>query len=182
MDPYRRVAKREVYRNPWLVVEVHDVVHPTGAAGEHVLIVSPAASGVLVVDGNDVILAQQPRFGARETVLEIVKGGADPGEGALECARRELREELGYDADTWTPLGYTYEIPSIMDHPVALFLASGLHDVATDPEDVETIERRRMPFEEAYAAAIDGRINDAVTIAALLRARSKGVPARSVPH
>ncbi len=182
MDPYRRVAKREVYRNTWLVLEVHDVVHPTGTTGEHVLVAGPAASGVLVVDGDDVILAEQPRFGARESVLEIVKGGADPGESALDCARRELREELGYDADMWTPLGYAYEIPSIMDHPVALFVASGLREVAPHPEAVETIDRRRMPLEEAYAAAIDGRINDAVTIAALLRARSKGAPARSAPR
>lgn len=172
MDAYRRLTKREIYRNPWLAVEVHDVVHPTGANGEHVLIVTPASSGVLAIDGDDVIFAAQPRFGARATVVEIVKGGADPGETALACARRELREELGYDASTWTSLGDVYEIPSILNTPVTLFLARDLREVATDPESVERIERLRMPIQEAYAATGDGRINDAVTIAALARYRA----------
>lgn len=171
MDPYRRLSKREIYRNPWVAVEVHDVVHPTGASGEHVLIVTPPASGVLVVDGGDVILAEQPRFGARSAVLEIAKGGADSGESALACAQRELREELGYDAVSWVPLGYTYEIPSIVDHPVHLFVASQLREVATDLEVVERIERARMPLQAAYAAIADGRISDAVTIVALARYR-----------
>jgi 8-oxo-dGTP pyrophosphatase MutT (NUDIX family) len=172
MDPYRRLRRREVYRNPWVAVEVHDVVHPTGTRGEHVLIVTPAASGVLVVDGDDIVLAEQPRFGARRSVIEIVKGGAGDGETALACAQRELREELGYTAATWTSLGFTYEIPSILDKPVELFLAENLHDVATELEDVERIERLSLPLPQAYAAMVDGRINDAATIVALTRFRA----------
>lgn len=171
MDSYRRLTKREIYRNQWLGVEVHEIVHPTGAKGEHVLIVSAPSSAALVVDGGDFILAEQTRFGADASVIEIVKGGADPGESSLECAQRELREELGYDAALWTPLGYTYEIPSIVDHAVYLFVASNLREVATDPEEVERIVRVRMPIEEAYAAIAEGRINDAVTIAAIARYR-----------
>jgi 8-oxo-dGTP pyrophosphatase MutT (NUDIX family) len=182
MDPYRRLGRREVYRNPWVCVEVHEIVHPTGTPGEHVLFVSPAPSGVLVVDGDDLIFADQPRFGARASVIEIVKGGADPGESALACAQRELREELGYTADTWTSLGFAYEIPSIVDKPVELFVASDLHDTATDPEDVERIERLRLPRAAAYAAIDDGRINDAVTIVALARFRSRDTQAPQAPR
>ena len=166
------MTKREIYRNPWLAVEVHDVVHPTGANGEHVLIVAPAASGVLVRDGNDFIFAEQPRFGARANVIEIVKGGADPGETALQCAQRELREELGFEGGDWTSLGEVFEIPSIVNAPVALFLACGLHEVATELEAVERVERLRVPVADAYAAIADGRIADAVTIAALARYRA----------
>jgi len=172
MDPYRRLAKREIYRNPWVGVEVHDIVHPTGVSGEHLLIMTGSASGVLVIDGGDFVFAEQPRFAARARVIEIVKGCANPGETALQCAQRELREELGYRADSLTPVGYAQEIPSIVDQPVQLFLATRLHEVATDPEAVETIERFRMPIEDAYAAIADGRINDAVTIVALARFRS----------
>ena len=172
MDPYQRLTKREIYRNPWVAVEVHDIVHPTGVAGEHVLVMTGSAAGVLVVDGRDFIFAEQPRFAARRAVIEIVKGCADPGETALECARRELREELGYHAESMTPLGPVHEIPSIIDQPVQLYLASGLGDVAAEPDAVESIDRLRMPILEAYAALADGRIDDAVTIAALARYRA----------
>ena len=168
-DPYTRLARREIYRNPWLGVEVHDIVHPTGASGEHVLIVTPAASGVLVIDGDDCILERQPRFGARQVVLEIVKGGADEGETPLECAKRELREELGLAAKQWSPLGDAYEIPSIVDHPVTLFVATDLEQFEALPEFNERIDAVRMPVGKAVEAAASGEIVDAVTVTALFR-------------
>ena len=171
MDPYERVSRAEIYRNPWVALEVHEIVHPTGVAGEHALIVTPPASAALVLDGDAFVLAVQPRFGARSHVIEIVKGGADEGESALACAQRELREELGLEAETWESLGICWEIPSIVAHPVAIFLASGVRDVAPAQEAVERVERLRLPVDEAYAAARDGRIDDAVTLAALLRYR-----------
>ena len=170
-SPYRRVARREVYRNPWVAVEVHDIVHPTGASGEHVLIATGRASGVLVVDGDAFVLARQGRFAADAHVLEIVKGGADEGENALACAQRELREELGLEAKNWTPLGIVYEIPSIVQYPVALFVAGDLRAVPTAQEHVEAIDAVRLPIADAYRAAADGRIDDAVTLAAFLRYR-----------
>lgn len=171
-DPYRRIAQREIYRNPWVWVEAHEIVHPTGVPGEHVLIMTPRASAVLVVDGDNFVLASQPRFGARRVALEIVKGGAEAGETALACAQRELREELGFEARSWTPLGEVWEVPSLVGEPVMLFVARGLTVVGDDPEPVEAVDAVRMPIEQAYRAAIDGRIDDAVTLAALLRYRS----------
>lgn len=173
MDPYQRLRHREIYRNPWLGVEVHEIVHPTGVPGEHVLIASPQAVGVLVEHDGALIFANQPRFGARTHVVEIVKGGADEGEDVLVCAKRELREELGIEAADWQALGFTYEIPSIMNAPVYLFLARAIAQGAQDLEEVERIEAVSLSIEDAFAAADDGRINDAVTIAALYRYRSR---------
>jgi 8-oxo-dGTP pyrophosphatase MutT (NUDIX family) len=170
-SPYQRLALREAYRNPWVAVEVHDIVHPTGAPGEHVLVATGRASGVLVVDGDDFVLARQPRFAADAEILEIVKGGAGEGETALVCAQRELREELGLEAQRWTPLGEAYEIPSIVEHPVTLFVAQDLREVASAQERVEAVRAERIAIAEAYRAAIDGRIDDAITLAALLRYR-----------
>ncbi len=171
MDPYERRARSELYRNPWLAFEVHEIVHPTGVAGEHALVVTPPASGVLVREGDAFIFARQPRFAARGPMIEIVKGGADPGESALACAARELREELGLEAERWESLGLCWEIPSIVAHPVAIFLASELRAVADDQEAVERVDPLRIAIDDAYVAACDGRIDDAVTLAALLRYR-----------
>ncbi|HTU70554.1 MAG TPA: NUDIX hydrolase [Candidatus Baltobacteraceae bacterium] len=168
---YCRLSHREIYRNPWVAVEVHEIIHPTGAAGEHVLVVTGRAAGVLVVDGDAFVLARQARFAADAEKLEIVKGGAGEGESPLACAQRELREELGFEAQSWRPLGSVYEIPSIVQDPVALFVARGLRVVPSAPEHVERIDAVRMSIDDAFRASVDGRIDDAVTLAALLRFR-----------
>jgi len=169
MDRYQRIAHREIYRNPWLRVEVHDVIHPTGAEGDHVLICTPRASAVVIADEDDLIFTRQPRFAADAETVEVVKGGADGDESALECAQRETREELGIVAERWDSLGALYEIPSIVDNPVELFVASQIYHVDTEAEHVEQIELVRMPRDVAFAAAASGRLNDSITVAALLR-------------
>jgi ADP-ribose pyrophosphatase len=169
MKTYQRLGSREVYRNPFLAVEVHSIVHPSGVSGEHALVVTPPVSAVIISDGGDLLFTRQPRFGAQAEILEIVKGGAEEGESTLQCAQREAREELGVVAAHWKPLGVLYEIPSIMNAPVELFLARGIEHVDTAFEAVETIELVRVPEEVAIRAAASGQINDAVTVAALLR-------------
>jgi 8-oxo-dGTP pyrophosphatase MutT (NUDIX family) len=167
---YRRAAKRVVYENPWLRFEAHEIVHPTGAPGVHGVVVTPPASAAVLVEGDDVLLVRQPRFAVDAVVLEVVKGGCAPGEDALACAIREAREEAGVRAARWDALGFAYEIPSIVEHPVALFLGRDLSPAPLEPEDVERIEIVRMPLAQALAACGDGRIDDAVTALALLRA------------
>ena len=169
MSTYQRVRHREIYRNPWISAEVHEIVHPTGVAGEHLLVAPPRASGVVVRDGDSFIFTSQPRFAAARDVIEIVKGGANPNETALACAQRELCEELGYVAASWQSLGEVWEIPSIVTPAVALFVASDVTRVGDDPEANERISEVRMTRSEIFSAIIDGRISDAVTIAALAR-------------
>jgi 8-oxo-dGTP pyrophosphatase MutT (NUDIX family) len=136
----------------------------------HGMVVTPPASAAVLIEGDDVLLVRQPRFAVDDVVLEVIKGGCMPGEDALACAVRESREEAGVVAAHWDTLGFAYEIPSIVEHPVALFLGRDLTPAPLAPEEVERIEIVRMPLADALAACVDGRIDDAVTALALLRA------------
>lgn len=168
---YERRAKRTVYENPWIRFEAHDIVHPNGAPGEHGLVIGNPPAGVVVCDAEGMVyLTRQARFALDAVVLEIVKGGREPGESALDAARRETREEIGVAAARWDTLGIAYELPSIIQAPVELFLARELTHVATEHEHVESIETVRMPFSAALAATFNGEIDDAVTGLALARA------------
>ena len=169
MKTYQRISSREIYRNPYLRIEVHEIVHPNGEPGEYALMLAPPASAVIVADGGDLLFARQPRFGAQAEVIELVKGGADEAEDALECAKREAREELGIEAAHWERLGFLYEVPSLMGSPVQLFLAHGIEHIDREEDALESVELLRVPEDVAIKAAVDGQINDAVTVAALLR-------------
>jgi 8-oxo-dGTP pyrophosphatase MutT (NUDIX family) len=168
---YVRRSKRVVYENAWLRFEAHEMVHPNGTPGVHGVVATPPASAVVLIDGDQVLLARQARFAIDRIVLEVIKGGRHAGEDALDCARRESREEAGVVAACWRSLGVTYEIPSVVQEPVTLFLAERLTPSPLPPEAVERIDVVRMPFGDALEACADGRIDDAVTAIALLRAR-----------
>lgn len=168
-DPYRRFRSRELYRNRWLAVEAHEIEHPTGEPGEHLLVVTPPTCAVIVEDRGDLVFVRQARFAARGRVVEIVKGGAEDGESGIASAQRELLEELGATANSWSRLGRLYEIPSIVGTPVELYVARDVTFAQARPESVESLEALRLPVAEAMAAAAGGGIDDAVTIAALFR-------------
>lgn len=166
---HTRLNRRELYRNPWLAIEAHEIVHPSGVPGEHALLVTPQSCGVVVEDRGELLFTRQPRFAAQQLVIEIVKGGAGPAELPLDCAKRELCEELGIAAHSWSELGSVREIPSIVDPPVMLFLARELDYGVAQPAEEENITLTRFEIGAALDAAVSGEIDDAVTIAALFR-------------
>jgi ADP-ribose pyrophosphatase len=170
MTKFIRKTRRVVYSNPWLTFEAHEIVHPNGADGEHGVVVVSNASGVVVVDGDDVLLTRQERYAVERSVLEIVKGGGEAGESALECAQREAREELGVVARWWEPMGITYEVPSILTNPIHLFLAREIEAVPQELERVESIAVERLPLRAVLESIVAGEINDAATGTALFRA------------
>jgi ADP-ribose pyrophosphatase len=125
---------------------------------------------VLALDAEGfAYLVRTFRYAVGKECVEVVQGMVDEGEQAQEAARRELREELGIEAAHWKELGRLYEIPSIMNSPVELFFAHGVEHVEAEADGIETIELVRIPQEVAVAAAASGKINDAVTVAGLLR-------------
>ena len=92
------------------------------------------------------------------------------GESPLDGARRELREETGIAAADWIELSRSHLSNSVSDEEAVLFLATGLtHGVAT-PDGTESLVVRWIPFDEALAMTMDGRITDAMTIIAVQRA------------
>src|ERR1700681_3788237 len=113
------------------------MIHPNGTPGVHGVVVTPRASAVVLLDGDEVLLARQSRFAIDAIVLEVVKGGRHAGEDGLACAQREAREEAGVGPARWHPLGRAYEVPSILQEPVELFLGITLTAAPLPPEEVE---------------------------------------------
>ncbi len=131
--------------------------------GESVVVVPVAC------DGN-VLLARQYRHPVGETLLEAPAGRVDPGETPYECARRELREEIGYDAGTLRCLGWFWASPGFCTEKMHAFLATDLRHSPLEPDEDEAIETVALPAGEAVACARSGQIHDSKTIAALLMA------------
>jgi ADP-ribose pyrophosphatase len=70
----------------------------------HVVLPEFAAVVPVTADGRFVMIREY-KTGAEAVCLNVPAGGLDAGEDPLAAARRELREETGYAADDWHPLG-----------------------------------------------------------------------------
>ena len=134
-----------------------------GEEVEREIVRHPGAAGIVAHDDLHVWLVRQPRETVGDPdVLEIPAGKLDvPGEPPLDCARRELAEEIGKAADHWAPiLDYVTSI-GVMDEVVHLFHATALHDASdATPDPHERIEVIAWPLDDldgALAATIDAK-------------------------
>ena len=134
----------------------------------------PGGVAVVALDGEgNVCLERQFRYPYHKVVTEIPAGKLEPGEDPFEAIRRELQEEIGATADRWDPLGYVMPSVGYTDEMLYLYFARGLTFGERHWDDDECLETLKLPFAEALAMALDGRINDAKTVCALLRADAK---------
>lgn len=78
----------------------------------------------LTEDGKIVCVAQY-RHGSRRISLETPAGLVEPGETTEQAAARELREETGYAARSFTVLGQTCANSAFMNNRFTAVVAEG---------------------------------------------------------
>jgi ADP-ribose pyrophosphatase len=123
---------------------------------------------VPLVDEDRVCLIRNHRLTLGKTLIELPAGTRDPDESPEATAARELAEETGFRAASWTKLHEFFTSPGILDERMFLFLATGLVAGVAAREPGEEIENLIVSWDEAVSMAIDGRIEDGKTLVALL--------------
>ena len=169
--PWKVRGEREIYRDSFVTLHLHEVVRPDGSDGTYAVVGSP--DGIVIValtEESEVYLVGQHRYAADEYSWELPTGGVEEGEEPLEGAKRELREETGLVARRWTPLGRVHPSGSIWSSFSHVFLAQDLTEGETDLDASEDITVKQVPLEEALRQATAGEITHAATIVGLFRA------------
>ncbi|MGI8575750.1 MAG: NUDIX domain-containing protein [Egibacteraceae bacterium] len=171
-NPWLTRASRVTYDNAWIRVREDAVVRPDGAPGIYgVVEFKNRALGVVpVFDDGATVLVGQHRYPHDAWSWEIPSGGGRFDHPAEEEIRRELREETGLSAHTWTPLGQLHTSNSVTDEVGELWLAEHLVQEEADPEPTEELSLWRLPLSEAVRMALEGELIDGVTVVGLCRA------------
>ena len=170
-----RVATRRAYSGKMIHVDVDRVRFPNGSEGELEMVRHPGASAVLPFlsdpAGEDpqVLLIKQYRYAADGFIYEVPAGKLDGDEDPEVCARRELREETGCDAERVERLTTIYTTPGFTDERIHLFMATGVtRGGEAEREADEFLEVETFHLSAALEMIERGEIQDGKTIIALL--------------
>jgi len=134
-----RLASREIYRNPWLVVREDDIRRPDGSHGIYSVVDKPTYALVMPYDGDRFRLVEQFRYPLGARRWEFPQGTA-PDRAEVEpseLAERELREETGLSATSFEALGLVDVAAGMTSQRGWVFLATGIVEGETDREHEE---------------------------------------------
>jgi 8-oxo-dGTP pyrophosphatase MutT (NUDIX family) len=136
--PFHVVSREPLLTSRVFTVEQRTVTDGAQAFTRDVVSHRGAVAILAVDDAGEIGLIRQYRAPFDAEVLEIPAGTLDvEGEDPLGAARRELREELGREAATWTLLGRFMVSPGWCDQVMTIFEARHLTSVARDPAGPE---------------------------------------------
>lgn len=171
-------ASDSKYESPYVSLRIDTIVDPAG--GEHArAVVQPnGAIGVLAIDDEDrILLVEQYRHPVGRRLLELPAGTLDvPDESAVDAAARELAEEADVVAADWESILHLLATPGYSTEAWEVFQATGLTAVPDGERTEREAEEADMaqwwlPFDDAVAAVLAGRITDSLTVAGILAAQ-----------
>lgn len=170
--PWKIKSTTRKYESELIELYEDEVIKPNGEPGTYAIACVKAGVSVLPLDEEGfVYLARDFRYAVGRECIEAVAGAIDEGESTEEAARRELKEELGIEADDFIELGQVDPMPSLVDSPSHLFLATGnLKFKEKELEAGESIRTVKLKFPEAVRVVIEGEITHGSSCVLILRA------------
>ncbi|MEE9394904.1 MAG: NUDIX hydrolase [Planctomycetota bacterium] len=170
MQDWEVIGDREVFSNQILRLHIERI--RLGGDREtdwSVVDVGDGAAVMPIADDGRIVMIRQHRQAVGYPIWEFPAGRVDAGETPKAAALRELREEAGLDASSLRSLGFVWPLVGIVRHRVHLFAAWTLESVPTALEPFEDIDVRTFEMKEVEQMALEGEIEDALTLSLLLR-------------
>lgn len=119
---------------------------------------------------NDIILIKQYRYPVEETLVEIPAGKLDKNEIPIDCARRELQEEVGAVGGNFVHLTSFYTTPGFSNEYLHLYLAINFEKKQNNPDEDEFLQIIKIPLKNSIDWIFEGKIKDAKSIIGILLA------------
>lgn len=163
-------SNKEVFSGRLLKVQKDHVTLPDGTDTTREYIRHPGAVAIVpVLTDGSVVLVKQCRYPLDTILWEIPAGKLDHGaeESYLDCAKRELSEETGYEAENWQHLLSIATTPGFSDEIIHIYKAWNLTQYQQHTDQDEFIAIKSFSPKELKQMVNNGELYDAKTLCAL---------------
>jgi ADP-ribose pyrophosphatase len=159
-----RISGEDIYGGIFLKMKRDTVSLPDGQQAIREYLTHPGAVAVLAIlnDGR-ILLERQYRYPIAKACIEIPAGKLELGEDPLLCAQRELEEETGYIAKTWSYIRRIHPVISYSTEFIDIYLAQDLVAGERHLDDEEFLDVFAAPLEQLLAWVEEGEITDVKT-------------------
>jgi ADP-ribose pyrophosphatase len=160
-----RIDGELAYDGHFIKVERDKVRLPDGKTTTREYIKHPGAVVIIpMMDDGSVLLERQFRYPHKKVFIEFPAGKIDPGEPALDCAKRELQEETGYTAREWQYLCTIHNAIAYSDEHLDIYMARGLTAGPNQLDDGEFLETITASIDQTLQWVREGQITDVKTV------------------
>ena len=162
----KTLSSEKIFTGKIISLQVDDVELPNGKTSKREIIKHPGAVAIIALTvENKIVMVEQYRKAMERSIVEIPAGKLEKGEEPLECAKRELEEETGYECEKMEHLISFYTSPGFADELVHVFLAQNItkKENAAGLDEDEFVEVLELTLEEAEHYIKEGKIYDAKT-------------------
>ena len=174
LRPWRVTATKQIVRDRWINLRADTCVTAAGAEITPYYVLQPDDwTHVIAVDAEQrAVMIRQYRHGIGREQLELPGGIIDPSDASpAAAAERELLEETGYGCGPLIAAGTFSPNPATHANRVHVFVARDARPVqAPAREPGETMRNELLPLTELEHCMLDGRLESAIQIAAVVLA------------
>jgi len=161
----KTLRSEKKYNGKVLNLRVDTIKTFEGGESTREIIEHPGAVAIIAItNDNKIVMVKQYRKPVEEALLEIPAGKIEKDEEHSKTARRELKEETGYDAEHIELLFSYYSSPGISTEKIYLYLAKQLTSGETDFDDNEHIDTEEYSIGDLLEMINCGDIKDGKTI------------------
>ncbi|NLP13400.1 MAG: NUDIX hydrolase [Clostridium sp.] len=167
----KTISKKEVYKGNIINVEKWQVLLPNGKEASRDIVIHPGASVIIpLTENNELYMVRQYRKPVDAELLELPAGKLDEEEDPEVCAKRELKEETGLDADELKHVLSVNSTPGFSNEVLYIYLATGLHEGTACTDEDEFLRIEKVPVKKLLDMILNHEITDAKTIIGILLA------------
>jgi ADP-ribose pyrophosphatase len=169
----QRIAQQELFKGRFLHAFRDTVRLPDGAQATREYVLHPGAVVVVPLlqdaDGQTrIVLERQYRYPIGQVMVELPAGKLDAGEDPLQCGRRELLEETGYQAREWARAGQMHLAIAYSTEVIHIYFARGLSLGERQLDQGEFLDVITATPDELMAWCRGGTVTDAKTLSCMV--------------